>query len=373
MRRNLILLIFFVSIVASGLAHPALGQTLSGEEIWQAELGNRAMEAALASDGLCGAVATEESVYLYNQNGTMLWSYPVSRSRCVAVSSDGDRIVAGGDHLLLFDRKGEVLWRYKPDSTVQDVAIAADGRTISAGIGTTLRVFSLDDGRTTANASWSFDTGNPIESVSIDGGGSNIVTGDDQGSIHFFGGEGRLLWNYRTGSNGIRVAVSRDGSTVAAGSTQQVAFLLNRNGRLLWKSPMPERITDVSVSGDGSALVLADGGISMFDREGEVMWTYATEEEIRCVSVSSGTTHILAGALDGTVSLLEVRQEPFPADTSGTPPTDAAFTAGPSQTSVAPDQGQTTPQQGTALSPAAPVTAGVCFAAALAWWRRGKR
>jgi len=373
MRRNLILPNFFVVIVASGLAYPVLGQALSGEELWRAELGSRVVAAALAQDGLYGAVATEESVYLYDRNGTMLWSYPVSHSRCVAVSSDGERIVAGGDHLLLFDRKGEVLWRYKQESRIQGVAIAADGRTICAGAGTTLRVFSLDNGRTTANASWSSDTENPIESVSIDGGGSSIVAGDTQGNIYFFSGDGRLLWNYRTGSSGFRGAVSRDGSTVAAGSTQQVVFLLNQNGRLLWKSSLQERIADVSVSGDGSTLVLASGGISMSDREGEAMWTYATEEEIRCVSVSSDTAHILAGALDGTVSLLKVRQENLPADTPGTQLPDAAFTAGPSQTSAAPEPEHTTLQQGMALSPAVPVAAGACFAAALTWRRRAKR
>lgn len=370
MRRNLILLIFFVVIVASSLAHPVLGQTLSGEEVWRAELGSRVMAAALAQDSLYGAVTTEENVYLYDRNGTLLWSYPTSRSRCVTISSDGERIVAGGDHLLLFDRKGEVLWRYKPKSRTQDAAIAADGRTICAGVGATLQVFSLDGGRTTANASWSFDAGDPIESVSIDGGGSNIVAADNQGNIYFFSGDGRLLWNYRTGSSGNRAAISRDGSTVATASPQKTVILLNRNGRLLWKSSLQERVTDVSISGDGSTLVLASGDITMLNRNGEAAWTYATGEEIRCVSTpSSDTAHILAGAIDGTVSLLRMRLKTLPVDTIETPLPDPSSTVESSQTSAAPDQGQTTPQQGAALSPAAPVTVGACVAA-LAWWRK---
>lgn len=373
MRWNLILPVFFVVLVTSGLVHPVPGQAISGEEIWRAELGSRIVAAALAQDSLDSAVATEESINLYDRNGTLLWSYPVSHGRCIAVSSDGERIAAGGDHLLLFDRKGEVLWRYKPESRVQGVAITADGHTVCAGTGTTLRIFSLDDGRTTANDSWSSDAGDPIESVSIDDMGSSIVAADNQGSVYFFSGEGRLLWNYRTGSSGIQVAISGDGSTIAAESPGKVVRLFNRNGRLLWRSSLQERAADVSISKDGSTLVLAGGGITMFDRNGEVMWTYATDEEIRCVSTqSSDATHILAGTLDGTVSLFEVRPITLPADRIEAPLSDAASAVEPPQTSVAPDHRQTTPQHGTALSPAAPVTAGAC-AAALVWWRRGKR
>lgn len=369
MRRNLILPIFFVVIVASGLAHPALGQVLSGEEVWRSGVGDQIVAVALSQDGLYGAVTTEERVYLYDRNGTLLWSYPVSRSRSVAISSDGERIVAGGDHLLLFDRKGNVIWRYMPESRVQGVAIAADGRTICAGAGTSIIVFFQDDGRATANASWSFDKGDPIESVSIGGGGSNIAAGGDSGNVYFLSGDGQLLWTYRTGNNGIKVAVSHDGSTVAAASIQRVVLLLNRNGRLLWKSSMPERITDVSISGDGSTLVLANGGISVFTRSGGAVWTYATEEENRCVSTSSDTTHILAGTLDGTVWAFGVQPETLPAGTSEASSPDAAFTAGPPQTPVASAPGQTLSQQGMALSPATPVVVGACLAA-MAWRRK---
>ncbi|KUK62041.1 MAG: WD-domain containing protein [Methanoculleus marisnigri] len=372
MRRNLILPTLFAVVVVSSLACPVLGQEVSVKEIWRSGIGDPVVAVALSQDGLYGAVTTEERVYLYDQNGTILWRYPVSHSRSVAISSDSERIVAGGDHLLLFDRKGNVIWRYKPESRIQGVAVAADGRTICAGAGTSLRVFSLDDGQTTANASWSFDTGGPVRSVSTDGDGSSIVAGGDSGNIYFFSGDGRLLWNYRTGSHGVRVAVSRDGSTVAAASIQRVTFLLNRNGRLLWKSPMPEMITDVSISGDGSTLLLANGSISVFNRDGEAVWTYVTEEKTRCVSASSDITHILAGTLDGTVWAFRVQPETFPAGTSETSSPDTAFTAGPPQTSVSSAPGQTLPQQGTALSPATPVTMGACFAA-LALWRRQKR
>lgn len=293
MRRNLILPTLFAVVVVSSLACPVLGQEVSVKEIWRSGIGDPVVAVALSQDGLYGAVTTEERVYLYDQNGTILWRYPVSHSRSVAISSDSERIVAGGDHLLLFDRKGNVIWRYKPESRIQGVAVAADGRTICAGAGTSLRVFSLDDGQTTANASWSFDTGGPVRSVSTDGDGSSIVAGGDSGNIYFFSGDGRLLWNYRTGSHGVRVAVSRDGSTVAAASIQRVTFLLNRNGRLLWKSPMPEMITDVSISGDGSTLFAGE------------------REYLRFQSGWGGCVDVRDGGKD-QVRLRFIRHNPYP-------------------------------------------------------------
>jgi len=268
MRRNLIVPTLFAIIAVGNFVCPATGQESSDDPIWESGVGDRVMAAALSPDGLYGAATTERMVYLYSQNGTTLWSYPVSGGRSVAVSSGGERIAAGGDHLLLFDRNGSVIWRYRSDSRIQDIAITADGRTICTGADTGLLVFSLDDGETTPDVSGSFDANDPIRSVSIDSDGAGIVAGADSGNVYFLGADGRLLWNYRTGDNGIHVAISRDGSTIAAASTGQTVYLLNRNGRLLWKSSMPRAITDVSISGDGSRLVLADGGISMLNRGG---------------------------------------------------------------------------------------------------------
>ena len=365
MRRNLIVPTFFAIIAFGSLVCPATGQESSGDLIWQSGVGDRVMAAALSPDGLYGAATTERTVYLYSQNGTTLWSYPVSGGRSVAVSSGGERIAAGGDHLLLFDRNGSVIWRYRSDSRIQDIAITADGRTICTGADTGLLVFSLDDGETTPDVSGSFDANDPIRSVSIDSDGAGIVAGADSGNIYFLGADGRLLWNYRTGDNGIHVAISRDGSTIAAASTGRTVYLLNRNGRLLWKSSMPRAITDVSISGDGSRLVLADGGISMLNRGGETIGMHATGEEgrIRSVSAPSDTAHILAGAADGTVSMFRVQPETLPPATA----------TEPSRPSAAPAQEQTTSQQDTALPPATPVIVSACAVAALAWRRRERR
>ena len=111
--------------------------------------------------------------------------------------------------------------------------------------------------------------------------------------------------------------------------------------------------------------MLADGGISVLNRDGEAVWRGVAGEEIRCVSASPGTTRIIAGALDGTVSVFRLQPAAGPADA---PSPEAAFTAGP-----LPSPGETTsPEQGAALAPAVPVAIGA-WLAALGWRRRRGR
>ncbi|MFA7562045.1 MAG: PQQ-binding-like beta-propeller repeat protein [Methanoculleus sp.] len=370
MRRNLIVFTLFAVIVIGSPICPAMAQTLSVDRVWESGVSGRIVATALSPDGLYGAVTTERMVSFYDPNGTLLWSYPVSGGRSVAVSSGGERIAAGGDHLLLFDRSGSVIWQHKSESRIQGIAIAADGDMICTGADTGLLVFSLDNGTTTANISGSFDTKDPIRSVSTDSDGTKIVAGADSGNIYFLGADGRLLWNYKTGDTGIHVALSQDGSTVAAASSQRAVYLLNRNGRLLGKSSMPGAITDVSLSEDGSRLVLADGGISILNREGEIIGTYTPggEGRIRSVSAPSDTAHILTGAVDGTVSMFKMQPKTLSVGTPGTFLPDT-FAAEPLQPSTPPAQDQTASQRGTALPLATPVAVGAC-AIALAWWRR---
>lgn len=379
MRQSLTLTLLFavlavLAVLALGsLVYPVAGQEISGSEVWRSGVGDPVMAVALSEDGLYSPVITEWNIYVYDQNATVLWRYPVSHGESVAISSDSERVVAAGDHLLLFDREGNIIWRYKPDSRIRDVALTADGRTICTATDAGLCVFSLNKERTVANVSWTFEAEDRIKSVSVDGGGTGTVAGGAAGDVYFLSGDGRLLWTYRTGNGGIKAVISRDGSTVAAASSQQV-ILLNRNGQLLWKSSVPGRIVDVAISRDGSTLLLANGGVAVFNRSGENIWTYATEEDIGSVSAPSASMQFLTGAFDGSVSFFVLQPETIscgtPDDTLSNAVTAAAE---PSQTSVAPPQGQTTSQQeGMALSPTTPVAV-VASAAALIWLRREGR
>ena len=320
------------------------------------------MEVAESEDGLYGAVSTEERVYLFNQNGTMLWSHPVSSGRSVAISPEGTYIVSGGDRLLLFDRSGEVRWSYTPESRVTEVAAGADAHTICAGTDTTLLAFSLDDGHRNANISWSVDVQDRIESISIGREGSGIVAGTESGNVCFFNTNGQLLWTYRTGSGTIRAGISHDGSTVAVASTRMSVLLFNRNGRLLWKHSASERVTDISISADGSTIVLAKGGISALNRDGDVLWTYMTKADTRCVSVSSDAAHLIAGAVDGTVSQFKLQPGTSSVGQSATPAPDTLPTEETLQNTTAFPTDWIPQKQEAAPAPTAPLAVSACLA-----------
>jgi outer membrane protein assembly factor BamB len=362
MRHSIHVTIFFAVIAASCITGSVQGQAFAGEVIWQSGTGNRVVAVAESQDSLYAAVSTEERVYLFNRSGTMLWSSPVTSGRSVAISSAGAYVVSGGDRLLLFDRNGAVLWRYSPGSRIRSVAIDADAHTAYAGIDTNLTAFSLDDEHRNASTSWSVDVRDGIESISIGGEGSGIVAGTESGNICFFSTDGRLLWTYRTGGGTIRTDISHDGSTIAAASVQRSVFLLNRNGHLLAKHSTHGRDLDVSISADGSTLVLADGEISVLNRDGDVLWTYMTKKDTRCVSISSDTTYLIAGGVDGTVLQLRLLPEASSVGQLATPTPDA-LPAGDSLQKTAVSPTDRTPQtQEAAPAPAAPLAVAVCLA-----------
>ncbi len=370
MRHSIHVTILFAVIAASCIAGSVQGHSFAGEVIWQSGTGNRVVAVAESQDALHGAVSTEERVYLFDRDGTMLWRYPVTSGRSVAISSEDPYIVSGGDRLLLFDRNGTVLWNYAPGSRVQSVAVDEDAHTIYAGIDTNLTAFSLDDEHRNASISWSVDVQDRIESISIGGEESGIVAGTESGNICFFSTDGRLLWTYRTGGDTIRACISHDGSTVAATSVQRSVFLLNRNGHLLGKHSTHERVTDVSISADGSTLVLANGDISVLNRDGDVLWTYITETDTRCVSISSDAPYLIVGGTDGTALQLRLLPE---ASSVGQPttPTPDALPAGDSLKKTSAFPTDRTPQtQEAAPTPAAPLAVGACLAILA---RRGKK
>ena len=104
-----------------------------------------------------------EGVRLYNKAGNLLWEYKIDASwfgsdkYSVAISQNGEYMVAGNkknNNLYFFDKSGNLLWNYST-GPIQGVAISADGNRIIAGSKNNLyllnrhkellRVFQTDD------------------------------------------------------------------------------------------------------------------------------------------------------------------------------------------------------------------------------------
>lgn len=72
----------------------------------------------------------------YAKEYALLWKYEAG-IRSVSITPDGEHIVVGSDdrHIYLFNKKGEVLWKYKMDGSVNSVSITPDGEYVIAWSG----------------------------------------------------------------------------------------------------------------------------------------------------------------------------------------------------------------------------------------------
>jgi len=85
----------------------------------------------MTSDGEHIVVGSEDNyIYLFNKKGELLWKYRTGSSvYSVSITSGGVYIVAGGEgSVYLFNRKGEILWKYETDGSVRSVSITPDGK-----------------------------------------------------------------------------------------------------------------------------------------------------------------------------------------------------------------------------------------------------
>jgi outer membrane protein assembly factor BamB len=118
--------------------------TLEGDLLWQEEVG-APCNIRISADGEYIVVATDEStLFLFEKNGTKLWSKKATDAffiEEVAVSAHAEyiAITAKEKHFLsqlyitVYNRQGELLWRYEGSQPFKAIAISDDGHYIAAG------------------------------------------------------------------------------------------------------------------------------------------------------------------------------------------------------------------------------------------------
>lgn len=166
-------------------------------------------------------VGTVDALYLFNKNGTLVWSYNISLEKysdftSVAISSDGSYIVAGTTGHL-----------------------GSEGPTPQER---RAYLFSHDDN----NPLWTYQTeGNSgVTSVAISSDGSYIVVAGGGGSVDggimsdrvwvFSGVDNTPLWENVTGSTVYALDISSSGNYIVVGTVGEV-WLFSRSSSIpIW-------------------------------------------------------------------------------------------------------------------------------------------
>jgi len=99
--------------------------------------------------------------------------------------------------------------------------------------------------------------------------------------------------------------MSSDGSCIAAGSYDHKVYLFERAGNLLWSYETGGDVWSVSISSDGSCIAAGsvDDKVYLFERAGNLLWSYKTGDWVNSVSISSDGSYIAAGSGDDKVYL----------------------------------------------------------------------
>jgi SAM-dependent methyltransferase/WD40 repeat protein len=287
-----------------------------------------------------------------------LWRF-VCDGSVIAVDSTPDCGVicatTVGKSVYLLSREGEVLWRYegKLDNEGWSAAISRDGNFIVVGTASknpsqgSLYVFARD-----AGAKWYAERlGSPVWSVAISDDGSQVVASCWNGTVH------KLV---RTGASYVRhskeipgeaglygCAITPEGSLAVVcayergihfldGDLSEIGFIPVednglyrvaiaedtlvaglRDGRFLRakldsltdytiSEPVSERpLCGIAASPCGLVVTGSfDGRVYLTSSSGEVIWQYATDGEVWCVTISPNSRLVCVASGDHTVRLL---------------------------------------------------------------------
>lgn len=255
-------------------------------------------------------------------------------------SADGSMVYAGGSELLVRSWNGDIHWGGRSGTIA---TMNTGGTRVITAIDASVRV--LDKNGTEL---WTRIMGSaPIRAVAVSGNGSIIIAANDQGYIQswdtngarwglnqtddlvkkitispsqslvvvlseaglkFFSPDMKQIWaDNKSGSLDSFIAFSADSATIITSGDTRVWSHTN-TGELNWMRDVTQNaINDMACSDNCTTIVLGskDGDVVVLNQLGETRWKYPAGSWINGVGVSSDGSIIAAGALDGTLYILD--------------------------------------------------------------------
>jgi hypothetical protein len=274
--------------VTSGQRRPdiPLESRAQVEQRWETPVEGEGLDLQASGDGsliaLGGRLEGAGAVLLLDRTGKQLWKYKTREPiRTVAVSDVGGFVAAGCDdsQVYFFDRRGLLLWRYKCDQRIRAIAVSRDGNTLAAG-SEDQGVYYFDNRNTPRRFVWKLRMEGVVNAIAMVPSGENVLAGAEDGGIYFMDArEGAVMWKSFARAPVLSLAVSKFGDVMAAGSADGSLHCFDFGGRLLWERQTAGAILDVSVDNRGAfvAALSKDGTLYFFDaRGGALLWSHPT-------------------------------------------------------------------------------------------------
>ena len=238
----------------------------------------------------------------------LLWEHASSsRVEAIAITEDGGRVAVGSrdNSLRLFDAAGELLWQFEADNSILGVDISPDGQWLA--VASEDRFVYLLDGA--GNVLWQFKAARPMNNAAVARDGSLIAATSDDLTVYALDGEGHLVWQEELGIGVQTVDIYGSGekARVVVGSDDGLITIYSRTGKALLQAGLDYNVRSVSVSSNGARILAgaSDGSATLLNgSNGSELWTFEAEDAITSVSLAADGSSALVGSEDGSAYLL---------------------------------------------------------------------
>ena len=235
-------------------------------------------------------------------NGDIHWG---GRSGTVAaMNSEGTRVISALDSSVrVLDKNGEEVWtRILGSSPIRAVAVSKDGSLIlGANDEGYIQAWDINGTKGGLNKT------DLVKKIAISPSQTLIVATTEAG-LKFFSPKMEQIWaDDKEGTLDSFIAFSADSRTVITSGDKRV-WSHTGTGKLNWMKEVTQTgITDMACSDDLTSIVLGrkDGDVLVLNEKGQERWKYPADSWIEGVGVSSDGSIIAAGALDGTLYILD--------------------------------------------------------------------
>ena len=265
-------------------------ENASYELSWEKSLGFGVWKAPASENWDYIAVSTGEhdppgpgetptyGIYLYGSDGNLIWSHQTETQVWgIDISRDGKCVAAGSmapeSNVYLYDRVADSLWENTIEmKDIREVKFSHDGRYLAVGL-TTIQLYDV----ATKQLLWENETGsNWVREITFSPDDSYVVAANGGDRIYVFDTtDGTLRWKrFHGGYCPFVLEISQDGSRIGVAGKSHEVYMYDHNGNLLWTYPTEQVITDGRMSADGSRMVVGTvwGLIHCLDGNGNLLW-----------------------------------------------------------------------------------------------------
>ncbi|MFA6361965.1 WD40 repeat domain-containing protein [Methanoregula sp.] len=236
----------------------------TGAILWNYSTLSPPTAVAISPDASRIYAGTQDSrVICLDRNGSVLWTRDTDAPiYALTLSRDGTLIAAAGtnpgttpegtvnypEDLFLYDQNGSLLWKYRTGGP-NTVAISGDNSVIAVVGGTFGNLYLFNRiGGLVGERSFP-ETGS---SLAMSDDAHRIIVGSIRGSVYGLDNAGTILWTIKTPSLSRNIAAANDGNSIVFGNGSSVQTV-DRNGSVLRDYPTGAWVSSVAMSGNGNA------------------------------------------------------------------------------------------------------------------------